>query len=73
MFRIGKIYKHNNMRTVKFMVVKSFFVPEKKIYKLKIVWFTDPSGLCLGRDKVNVKFKDAKDYYTVEGDVAGNG
>lgn len=39
MFKPYGMYRHELMRDVGFEVVKSFYVKEKKLYKLKVSWW----------------------------------
>lgn len=34
------LYTHPNMRRVAFMIIKKFYVSEKKIYKMRITWYS---------------------------------
>ena len=38
------LFKHVNNTDVAFEIIKSFFVPEKSLYKLKVRWYN--IGIC---------------------------
>ena len=63
-----RAFTHPSFKDVYFLVKKSFFVAEKNIWKLKIIWMRRKYGYAISEDKLIVSAEKYKEFRLYKGD-----
>lgn len=58
----GVSYTHPEFKDVYFHVIKSSYVPEKKIYQLMVSWIKRKHGFVIAEEKITITAEKAKEF-----------